>query len=72
MCKELGFSVIEFDRVQSGWFTNHYKKTKKISLGWQGGARVGHRYVGSRSLCPVVAGEHGVLESLFVEAGRKP
>ena len=41
-------------------------------LGWQGGARAGHMSVGRRSLLPVIAGEHGVVASLSVVAGRKP
>ena len=47
-----------------------FQKTKKIRIGWQGGARAGHRSAGGRSLLPIVAGEQGVIASLSVEAGR--
>ena len=49
-----------------------FQKTEKIILGWQGGAREGHRTVWGRSLLPVVAGEQGVVASLSVEADIKP
>ena len=47
-------------------------KCLQHSLGWQGGARAGHRSAGGQSLLPVVAGKKGVVASLYVEADRKP
>ena len=49
-----------------------FQKTEKIISGWQGGARAGHRFARGRSLLLVVVGEHGVVASLSIEAGRKP
>ena len=49
-----------------------FQKTEKISTGWQGGARAGHRSAGDRSLLPVVAGEQGIVASLSVESDIKP
>ena len=49
-----------------------FQKTKKISTGWQGGARESHRSAGGGILLPVVAEEQGVVASLSVEEGRKP
>ena len=49
-----------------------FQKTEKIRTGWQGGVRAGHRSAGGRSLLPFVAGEQGVVASLFAEADIKP
>ena len=49
-----------------------FQNSKKIILGWQGGARVGHSSAEGRSLVRAVAGEQGVIESFSIEAGRKP
>ena len=46
-------------------------KIENFSLGWQGGARIGHRSTWVRILLPVVAGEQGVVASFSIEAGRK-
>ena len=44
----------------------------KIILGWQGGAKAAHKSPRGRSLLPFVAGEQGVVASLFVKEGIKP
>ena len=49
-----------------------FQNTKKIRTGWKGGARAVHMSAGGQSLLPVVAGEQGVVASLYVEASRKP
>ena len=49
-----------------------FLKADKMSLGWTGGARAGHRSTGGRSLNLVVLGEQGVVVSLFVVAGIEP
>ena len=64
----LAVSLIE-SRVNS---LQLFEKSDKIKLGWKGGVKAGHRSVGGRSLLLVVAGEQGLVASLFVEAGKKP